>query len=98
MVQLIISIQTTLIVFPPSMFIVTVFRKARPKRNKVQQNNQQVNSSPGSARAFQTQEMSQKRTHHRLAGFGLYHWSVDTSTCPVGQGPGRFQQVNGNGR
>ena len=42
MTQLVISIQTTLIVFPPSMFIVVVFRKARAKKNTVQQINQQV--------------------------------------------------------
>jgi polycystin 1L2 len=40
--QLFISIVTTAIVFPPSMFIVTVFRKARPKNNGIMQMNQQL--------------------------------------------------------
>ena len=38
--QLFISIVTTLIVFPPSLAIVTIFRKAKPKKTSIMQMNQ----------------------------------------------------------
>lgn len=38
--QLFISVVTTAIVFPPNLIIVTIFRKARPKKNAVMQMNQ----------------------------------------------------------
>ena len=40
--QLFISVVTTAIVFPPNLFIVTVFRKAKRKVNTVMQINQQI--------------------------------------------------------
>lgn len=40
--QVFISVVTTCIVFPPSLAIVTIFRKARPKKNTIQQENQKM--------------------------------------------------------
>lgn len=35
--QLFISVVSTLIVFPPSLAIVSIFKKARPKKNSIMQ-------------------------------------------------------------
>ena len=40
MQQLFISIVSTCIVFPPSLFVVTIFKKVKPKKNAVQHMNQ----------------------------------------------------------
>ena len=47
--QLFISVVTTLIVFPPNLFIVTVFRKARAKKTSIMQMNQNI---PKKSRKF----------------------------------------------
>ena len=38
--QLFISVVTTCIVFPPSLLIITIFRRVKPKSNGVMQSNQ----------------------------------------------------------
>lgn len=43
--QLYVSVVTTAIVFPPSLLIVTIFRKAKPKKNTVGQMNMQMKSN-----------------------------------------------------
>ena len=58
--QLFISVVTTLIVFPPSLAIVTIFRKARPKKNTIQQQNQ-------------VQSQKTRKAHWRSVGSS--HWN-----------------------
>ena len=106
--QVFISVVSTAIVFPPSLAIVTIFRKSRGKRNSVMQSNQSLSKrsrkfrwrklAAGESPWYQPEQTKMEKFKESVQNMMTYHkrvkYQADVYPESGGDGGGGIKRRN----